>query len=169
MRPAPARLTRLHVIPVAFVMALGLAGPALAQKSGVDLLKATDVEELVNISKGFGSSSLTKDDGGDPLIKNRTDGIAWSIYFYGCTNGADCSSIQMSTGFEMKTKPTLDKINNWNFTKRWAKARLDKESDPVISLDINMRSGIPRANLESTITVWIDSMKEFATFIGYKK
>lgn len=169
MRPAALNHVRLLACPLAMSVVMGLANPVLAQKAGADLLTAADVSELVNVSKGFGSSTLTKDDSGDPLIKNRTDGVAWSIYFYGCTKGADCSSVQLSSGFQLTKKPTLQKINEWNMTKRWSKARLDKEGDPIISHDINMRGGIPRANLEATISTWTDTMKEFTTFVGYAK
>jgi Putative bacterial sensory transduction regulator len=147
----------------------GQAGAALAQKAGPELITALEVDEIMNLAKGYGSSQLTKDDGGDPLIKNRTDGLGWSVYFYGCTDGKTCTSIQFSSAFTMNEKPTLERVNEWNMTKRWAKARLDKDGDPIITHDVNLRHGVTRANLDASMGNWTEIVSDFAKFIGYKK
>jgi Putative bacterial sensory transduction regulator len=143
--------------------------PVAAQKTGPDLVTAKNVDEIVNLARGYGAATLTKDDSGDPLIKNRTDGIAWSVYFYGCDKGADCSSIQFSAGFTMKNKPTVAKINEWNMQKRWAKARVDNEGDPIITHDVNLQHGVTRANLDTSMGNWTEMVADFTKFIGYKK
>ena len=146
-----------------------LADATMAQKAGTGLVTAKDVDEIVNLARGYGAATLTKDDSGDPLIKNRTDGIAWSVYFYGCDKGADCSSIQFSAGFSLKSKPTVEKINEWNLQKRWAKARVDKEGDPIITHDVNLQHGVTRANLDASMGNWTEMVADFTKFIGYKK
>lgn len=153
---------------VILAFALLAASPALAQRGqNADIINAVDIDEIMNIARGFGSASLSKDSQGDPLIRGKVNGLGYSIYFYDCTNGEKCKSIQFTSGFNFKNS-NIKKMNDWNLKKRWVKARIDDEGDPVISMDIPMRHGIPRQSLESALSTWTDLMAEFATFIGFK-
>ena len=46
-------------------------------------------------------------------------------------------------------------------TKRFAKAYLDDQNDPVIEMDVNLQGGVSRKNLEETFDLWIYSMGKF--------
>jgi hypothetical protein len=112
--------------------------------------------------------SLSKDKNGDPTIKSRSKGAGWSISFYGCEKGTDCASIELYHGFETDAKPSPDRINEWNRTKRWGKAYIDKDGDPNLNFDINLRGGVMRANLEADIARWVDMIGDFKAFVAKK-
>src|SRR3712207_8625479 len=43
---------------------------------------------------------------------------SFQIYFYNCTGNKACATIQFHAGYDLKTPVTLEKINDWNSTKR---------------------------------------------------
>jgi hypothetical protein len=70
---------------------------------------------------------------------------------------------------EPDDKPTSPRINEWNRKKRWSKAYLDKDGDPNISFDINLRDGVARGNLETDIGRWVETIGDFKTFVSAGK
>lgn len=56
----------------------------------------------------------------------------------------DQESIQAYAGFK-SDKANLSKINDWNRSKRYSRAYIDKEGDPVIELDLDLVGGITPA------------------------
>lgn len=51
---------------------LGVPSPARAAEP--DLIRASDVDEIVNVAKGFGSATRTTTKSGDPKIEGRLEG-----------------------------------------------------------------------------------------------
>ena len=141
-------------------------GNALAADQSV--IMASDPGSIVDIARGYGSAALSADDNGDPLIKGRIDGLAYSIYFYDCENHVKCKSVQLYAGFEVSPKPDFKRLNEWNQTKRWSKAYANKAGDPGIEYDVSMLHGIPRDTLDEVFSLWGGLIKDFGTFIGYK-
>ncbi|MDX5403520.1 MAG: YbjN domain-containing protein [Rhodobacterales bacterium] len=84
----PARFS----VPVVLSLMTGLAlsGPVLAQ-SATDLLDGSDPDAILSIAQGYGSAMLDVDSVGDPMIEGRIGGQAYTVFFYGCENGAGCS------------------------------------------------------------------------------
>ncbi len=127
-----------------------------------DIVDATDPSAILNVAKGFGSATLETDSAGDPKISGRIDGVKYGIYFYGCNAGKACTDIQLAAGWS-DVKVTLDKINEWNRTKRYGKAYLDKENDPMLELSVNINHGVSVKNLEDTFEWWkaiVDGFQE---------
>ncbi len=144
------------------------ATPAVAAGPASGMITGSDVDAIVAMAARYGDAALTKDKNGNPYIKNRSNGAGWTISFYGCDKGADCKSIEFYHGFETDNKPTSARINEWNQKKRWSKAYLDKDGDPNISFDINLRYGVARGNLEADIGRWVETIGDFKTFVGAK-
>lgn len=140
--------------------------PAASSPAGT--ITGADAEAITTIARAYGEATLSKDKNGDPTIKGRSKGAGWSISFYGCEKGTDCSSIELYHGFETDAKPSPDRINEWNRTKRWGKAYIDKDGDPNLNFDINLRGGVMRANLEADIARWVDMIGEFKAFVAKK-
>ena len=69
-----------------------LAAPALADVDGTDPAAMVAVIQ----SEGY-PATLSTDSTGDPKIVSKMEGIDYTIFFYGCTNGQSCSSIKFST------------------------------------------------------------------------
>ena len=130
----------------------------LAQASS--LITAPQVDAIMDVAKGYGSASLGKDDTGDPLISGRMDGIKYSIYFYGCTDGAQCRDIQFATGWD-NSGVSMSDVNAWNKGKRYGKAYIDDEGDPIVEMSVNLYGGVTRKNLDDTFDWWRTVIKEF--------
>lgn len=135
--------------------------PASAGKlPAQDIISASDPKAILDIAKGFGRASLEKDKDGDPKIVGRINGKLYQILFFGCTDNEDCDNIQFQAGWS-NTKITLPQINRWNRGKRFGKAYLDADNDPVIEMDVNTDYGITRKNLEDTFDYWVKVLSSF--------
>lgn len=154
---------------IAFTSALFAAAMACgaAAASGEELLDATDPEEILNIARGFGAARLGTDSVGDPQVTGRIDGNAYTIFFYGCTQGRDCTNLQFSSGW-ISDDVDLNMINAWNRGTRFAHAYLDEADDPIIEMDVNLDFGVSRANFDDTFRVWATNLANFAAFIQAK-
>jgi hypothetical protein len=133
------------------------SGPALSQ----NLVDATQPQRVLEVAKGFGSATLEKDSKGDPKITGRIDGTAYTVFFYGCVNNKDCDNIQFYSAWNASGKYSLRQINEWNRTKRWGKAYLDNDDDPVLEMEANLDFGVSTKNLEDTFDWWKVTLKTF--------
>ena len=149
------------VCAVVLVCALSDAGSAKAAT-----ISAKEPDKVAEIAKGYGSSSLEKDNTGDPKIRGRMEGIGYSIYFYGCKNNENCDSIQFSAGwdFPKENKLPLTAINEWNRTKRFGKAYLDREDNPRIEMSVPLAE-VPVDHLEKYFSWWGIALKGFKEHI----
>lgn len=148
--------TRLYASVAALAL---LAGGTAAADDG-RIITAANPEDIVEIARGFGSAELSKDSQGDPKIIGRIDGTRYFILFYGCDQGRDCDDIQFRTAWSAKSI-TLEAINKWNYNKRFAKAYLDKDNDPVLEMPVNIDFGVTRRNIEDTFDWWSIALRDF--------
>jgi hypothetical protein len=82
------------------------------------------------------------------------------ITFYGCENGKKCDDIQFNTSWSGK-KVLMNDINNWNRDKRFGKAYLDTDGDPVLQMSVNIDFGVTEKNLEDAFDWWSKAMSSF--------
>jgi Putative bacterial sensory transduction regulator len=145
-------------------LTLAAGSPALAQN-----VTADDPDAIVKLLQEWGyRATLVKDSQGDPKIDSATAGVNFSVYFYGCTAGADCSSIQLSSGFDMESGTTPEVVNAWNSTKRFGKVYLDDEQDPFIEMDITLAAGgVSRDNFRDDMDKWEQLLSDFQTHIDW--
>lgn len=150
---------RLFFFPVLLALAfisLSLASPASAQN-----VDATDPDVILSVARGFGDATLGTDSQGDPQIKGRMEGTSYVVFFYGCNDsGKQCGEIQFYAGWTGQNV-TRDRLNEWNRDTRYAKAYIDRDGDPVIEYDANLKFGVSRKNLEDTFDWWRVVMGEF--------
>jgi hypothetical protein len=150
----------LAVLAGAFVGSAGSA--ALAED--LQILQSPDPAALLDIAKGFGSAKLQKDDGGDPMISGRIEGMKYVVYFYGCENHAACKSIQFSSGYSDPF--TVDQANEWNKKYRWVKAYAGDGSN--FKMDVGFSGGITTAYLEEQFGNWASMTTDIKDFINRK-
>jgi hypothetical protein len=150
-----------NVLATAAAFAIGaVALPAAAQTVKADAAAVSAVLK----DKGMTDLEVSKGSDGDPMITGVSDGTKFLVFFYGCTNGANCESIQFYTGF-MDTKMDAAKMNEWNAKYRFTRAYIDDEDDPVIQMDIDMAGGMPRALLADNIEFWQLAVSGFQDFV----
>lgn len=128
--------------------------------SAESLITATNTDQLLEIAKGFGSADLSTDSSGDPVIRGRIDGSKYSILFYGCKDGNNCKNIQFVASWT-DTNVSLEDVNEWNKKRVFGRAYIDKDSDPVLDLSVNINYGVSRKNMDDTFDWWARMMKKF--------
>lgn len=141
------------------VLACCLAVGSMAA-SAAQTVDAENPDAILNIARGYGAATLEKDNQGDPKITGRIDGSKYGIFFYGCSSGAKCDDIQFAAAWAGK-KVSLEDINKWNRDKRFGRAYLDRDNDPVLEMDVNVDHGVTKANLDDTFDYWVKVMKAF--------
>ena len=143
---------------------LGSALPALAQN-----VVAENPAQMADVLRSFGyRAELTTDDGGDPKIASSSGGANFSIFFYGCTNGQNCDAISFSSAFDLDPGSNNDLMNQWNQKKRYSKAYLDDEQDPVIDMDIYLgEGGVSIDNFRSWVDTWERALGDFKVHIDF--
>lgn len=138
---------------VALVSAVHPAGAA-------EMIDASRPEDILNLARGYGSASMDKADSGDPMIRGRIDGTAYVIFFNDCTDNRDCLTLGFYAAWT-DTDVSDRQIADWNRDKRFSRAYIDADGDPVIEFDVNLRFGVSRSNLDDTIDWWKTVMLDF--------
>ena len=144
---------------------LGLAAPAHAQ-----MVRAQDPQTLVAALQNAGyRATLGTDRVGDPMITSAVGGTNFEIFFYNCTDHKACATIQFHSGYDLTNPVTLDRINEWNRTKRFGRAFLDKENDPILEMDVDLDDGgLSRALFIDNLEFWSSILGEFERHIGFR-
>ncbi|MDX1606415.1 MAG: YbjN domain-containing protein [Candidatus Competibacterales bacterium] len=138
------------------------SGPALTQ----NLIDATDPEAILNVATGFGSASLSRDNLGDPYIEGRIEGRIYELFFYDCTDNANCRSLMFRASFDAEGY-TVEHMNLWNKEQRFGKAYLNEAGDPVIEYDVNLYGGVTFTNFDDTFDWWRIVLDKFAGYVKY--
>lgn len=139
----------------AIVASIAIADPADAQM--VTAANPKSVAEALQ-SAGY-RAVLGRDSVGDPQIETAASGVRWFVHFFGCEKGSNCSTVTFSSGWS-DGSVKLDKINEWNRDKRFSRAYLDKEGDPILEFDVDLdKGGMSRA-------LFIDNVEFFETSLG---
>ena len=154
-----------RAILAATMMALGGTAGAMAQET----VDGTNVDEVANIARGYGSVTVETASNGDPRIDGKIEGVSYYLFFRNCSDSnTDCEDLNFYAGF-IDNKPTMEAINSWNRDKRFGKAYLDSDLDAVIEYDVNLEYGVTRKNLDSTFAVWSLILKQYADYIGFQR
>jgi len=151
-----------------FAVAIGLlaASPALAQQ-----VTAKDPQSVARalVASGY-RAEMKKDGEGDPMIMSASSGTKFGVFFYNCTNHANCATVQFHAGFDTDPgkAPSLEKINAWNRTQRFGRAYLDNEGDPVIEMDIDLDDGgMSQPLFLDNLEFWVSVLAQFEKEIGW--
>jgi hypothetical protein len=113
-------------------------------------------------------AELASDNMGDPLIRSAASGLKYGIYFYGCEDHKDCTTIQFYLSLDMDRPIPLTVLNDWNRNKRFATAAMDDDNLPYIKMDINLDfGGITLPAFADNLELWKRVMTQFADHIGF--
>lgn len=90
----------------------------------------------------------------NPVITSGAGGSTFGLYFYDCTKGKDCQSVQFYAGFQ-KHKLDMEKVNLWNREKRFVRGYIDKDGDAVLEMDVNVEpGGLSRQLFVDYLDIW---------------
>jgi hypothetical protein len=135
-----------------------------------EMVRAQDPQSLVRALQEAGyAAKLGTDRVGDPMITSGVSGSSFQIFFYNCTEHRDCATVQFHSGYDLRTPVDLPKLNEWNRTKRFARAYLDKENDPILEMDVDLDDGgLSAALFIDNIEFWASILGDFERYIGYR-
>lgn len=153
------------------VMALAALTAAWAGPSSAQNVRAQDPGTVVSALQGAGyTANLGTDKLGDPMISSSLNGTVFQIFFYNCKDNRDCATVEFHSGYDLPTSPSLDLINEWNRTKRFARAFLDKENDPILEMSVDLDDGgLSPALFIDNFEFWATILDQFEKRIGHRK
>jgi hypothetical protein len=151
---------------IALLALVSAASSAGAQQ----LVRAQDPQSIVRALQANGySAQLTVDQTGDPMIRSAAGGTNFQVLFYNCTNHRECATVQFHVGYDLKTSPSLESINEWNRTQRFGSAHLDKENDPILEMDVDLDDGgLSPLLFIDNLEFWTSALGRFEKHIGYR-
>jgi hypothetical protein len=147
-------------------MALAAASPARAELLSP---KAPETVRAAMEEHGWVARLKAKPEE-NPVIETNRDGIKALVIFMNCEDDhTGCRSVQFYMGFTDAKATTLERLNEWNQTKRFGRAYRDKDGDPVLEMDVDMDfDGIPKENFLEHLTTWSDLMGAFRRHVYTK-
>ncbi len=120
---------------VAFV----LAGPVSAQR----MREQITAEQLTGLLRDKGLEGTVNERGNVVVTANNS-----KIVFF-------ISGQTMQAYFGLRgTSANVNTVNEWNKTKRFGRAYIDAEGDPVVELDYDLEGGVS----DESIKVWFDTV-----------
>ncbi len=151
------------------IMVFGAASVISLASAAHAQVTATDENAILQAMQDFGLvATMGTDNSGDPKISSRVSSTKFKVYFYGCTDNTQCTSIQFGAGYDLKSGISALKVNEWNAKKRFAKAYIDDEGDPFLEMDINTDfDGIGIKNFEDSMDLWRSLVEDFEEFIDW--
>lgn len=153
---------QVRAIALAATAMLGAAQPAAAQ-----MVSAANPESIARVlrDRGF-RAELTKDAEQNPLIKSGAEGANFLLVFFNCDAAHRCATVQFYAGFDREGQFSLEKLNDWNKSKRFGRAYRDAEGDPVVEMDLDLDDGgMSQALFEDNLEFWTTILGEFRSFI----
>ncbi len=131
-----------------------VAGQPSAQAADEDVVAKMEASRIERILEDFGLEYEELDNG---VYTFRIEGLKVALFNKGET-------MQLYAGFSGR-KVTLSRINEWNKGKRFSRAYLDDDNDPVIEADIELTGGVTERNVKEWMKTFAVSLTTFKKHI----
>jgi hypothetical protein len=145
--------------------------PSHSTAARLAMVRAQQPQTLVDALRTSGyAADLGVDRVGDPMITSAVGGTTFQIFFYNCKDHLECATVQFHSGYNLADNSVpLDSIDEWNRTERFARAYLDKETDPILEMDVDLDDGGQTPALfVDNIEYWASAMSQFERRIGFR-
>lgn len=149
-------------------LALAVGAACWALPAQAQMVRAQDPDSLVKaLQDGGYAAQLGTDKVGDPMITSGVGGTTFQIFFYNCTNHRECATVQFHSGYDLTSGPSLEQMNAWNRSKRFGRAYLDKENDPILEMDVDLDDGgLSQSLFEDNLEFWVTVMSRFEEYVA---
>ncbi|AFV77230.1 hypothetical protein Theos_2239 (plasmid) [Thermus oshimai JL-2] len=145
------------------VILLMLLGPTLAQ----GVRTALNPDELDALLRSVPYRYERVEKGGQVAFLVRLSGLKSLLLPMNCEEKG-CTSLMLTASFGMKEKPSLERINAWNRERRFSRAYLDEEGDPVLEADLDLEGGVADRAILAFIDLFEENLRAFASWIGWE-
>lgn len=143
------------------------SAPAMAEP----LVKA-DPQQIATVLRDAGyKAKIDKDSTGDPMIESGASGYVFFIYFYGCQEAKNCTTLQFEASFDPGNRTiTLEDINAYNLARRFGTGAIAKNGEPIIRMDIDLEDGgMSKELFLDNFEFWEVSISRFADMVFSKE
>lgn len=148
----------------AFVAAV--ASPCTALAQNVSAQAPETVAEALR-QAGY-RAQMDTDDVGDPMIRSTSSGTEFLILFYGCTDNADCRTVQFYVGYRDPPNASLEAMNIWNTQNRFGRGYVTDEGSARVEMDLDLDDGGMSSELfTDNLELWVGTMARFEEFIDH--
>lgn len=147
------------VLGVVVAWAVVLAVPAVtAQEAAVatygSIVTTTTADQLVAFMKAEGYTVEVDADGD---LSWKLDGFK-SVLFVAKDNASLLFYAAFSDG-----NGTLEKVNNWNKTRKYSRSYIDNDGDPCLELDLDLVGGVTPDRIKDYLRTCRDSFSAWRT------
>ena len=163
---------------VALVLSLGLLAVASAsaladgERWTFTDLSAQQIEDILDTLGDMITYESDTDGAGDPMwrISITESGLNFSLYVYDDDEGDpdNYESLLVRSGFGMSSPPTIWTVNGYNQGKRFCRAFLNEDGDPIVEADLDVGGGVTDETITRFLLRFMLSVKSFASWIGYQ-
>ena len=150
-----------------WVLAATAAASSMSAPAAAELIDAKSPKKIAALLESQGWQTETSmENGQPPILKASRQGEVFAVTFQNCEDGRNCRTLQLLMGFADTKQVPLDKLNEWNRDRRFARAYRDEDGDPVLAMDVDLDfRGLPRENVGETLKIWTGLMTSFRRFI----
>lgn len=158
--------------------AIALAAPQLAAAPAAKtstastapggLVSSQNAQALLAVVRSVDpQAKLVNPSEGNPYIESTYNSLKYLIFLMNCDEAMrNCKTVQFYMGFNDAKETTLEQYNQWNKTRRFARAYRDDEGDAVLEMDLDLDfKGIPRQNFLESIATWKSLMDSYRAYL----
>lgn len=146
----------MHILVRKLAVALLGLSLSFAAIADTELKKHYTDDELIGILKDQGYRLVEKSE--DRVITLEVGGLTYVLYIY------DDDDLQLYFGLTGYVV-TSESINEWNRTKRLARAYIDQVDDPVVESDLLANAGYTEQQLIEFVNVFDLIARDFRQFV----
>lgn len=128
----------------------GIAAPA----DGARVIETITGQRLVELLKDAGFTDAATDEDDDVIVSMQGYRV---LFFVGTYEGKTLSARFALAG----TQATADTVNTFDSEKRYGRAFLDADGDPVLESDLDLAGGVTEARVRDYIKTYNELMVHF--------
>ncbi|MCC5971196.1 MAG: YbjN domain-containing protein [Pararhodobacter sp.] len=139
-----------------------VSSPLTAQAQIGGMVSGADIDRITELAGAYGPAERQFHDIDDgPWIRAEMDDVVYTISFFNCTEGENCTSVQLRAWWESDDAHSLMQMNDWNRHRRFGAAYLDINDNATIEFDVNLTGGVTALNFDDTLQWWQLVLTEF--------
>ena len=150
-----------------FPTVLLVSTAAYTAQAHPDQVEASNPQSVVAALQAGGYKAvLAKDAAEDPRIESASSGAKFIINFYGCKDHKNCNSLTFFAGWT-GLDVSMNQMNEWNKIRRFSRAYIDNDGDPILEFDIDLDDGgMSQELFINNVEYWDTSLAGFKQHIS---
>ena len=155
---------------LAALVATSVAAPPLKdppKPSKVVVYQRITVEELEAMLTDKGWAFETSRTTGRDTFLRVSLGAYKGVIVLSDGGSGKATDLHLYAGFQTPDTPTPLVINQWNQARRFCRAYVDSEGDPVLEADVDLGGGVLAEHVVQQLEIFASNVQAFAKHIGF--